>query len=337
MAVQSPNTSVRPPESSVAAPRESRPPDPRQSAPAPSDPTSSPLAGTMGAAVLSAIGLLFAWAYWPTLQETVGKWNNEADYSHGYLVVPLALFFLWARRDRFPGWERSFAWPGLLLIAASVVLRAASAHYYIDSLDAWSIPLWVGGCVWLLAGWRVFWWSLPSVAFLWFMTPLPWRFERVLSVPLQGIASQLSCWMLQFLGQPAIAEGHTIWIDQQKIEIAEACSGLRIFVGVFALAVAYAILVRRSWWERLILLASAVPIALVANAMRIVVTGLLYQHVSADASRHFAHDGSGWAMIPLAAAMFACVVWYVSRLFPEIETITVSEIVRRGPARPKAK
>jgi exosortase len=167
------------------------------------------------------------------------------------------------------------------------------------------------------------------VLFLWFMVPLPFRIETAVSLPLQGVATKLSCWTLQLLGQPALAMGHTIHLGPHRLEIAQACSGLRIFVGIFALAFAYVAIVRRTWWERLILLVSAVPIALLANATRVVVTGLLYRYVSEEAGKKFAHDAAGWAMILLAAGMFAGVLWYMRRLLPEVESVDVADVVRQ--------
>ncbi len=303
----------------------------------------------LGGAILAAA---FVWAYWPTLVSLIATWNREPDYSHGFLVAPLAVYFLWVRRDRFPGGkgDRSnlcvapsgpfrqigpvpFSWLdvvfGLGLIAACVAARALSAHFYLDAIDGWSILPWVGGVVLLLAGRKVFWWSLPSIAFLWFMVPLPYRVERWLSLPLQGAATKLSCWILQALGQPALAEGHVIFLGDHRLEIEQACSGLRIFVGIVALAFAYVIVARRAWWERALLLLSAVPIALLANAARIVATGLLYQYVSGEAARKFSHDGAGWVMILLAAGMFGLVLWYLCRLVQEVELVGVGDVVRR--------
>ncbi|MBU4399992.1 MAG: exosortase/archaeosortase family protein, partial [Planctomycetes bacterium] len=222
-----------------------------------------------------------------------------------------------------------FSWLGLGLIAACVAARVFGAHFYLDAIDGWSIMLWVGGVVLLLAGRKVFWWSLPSIAFLWFMVPLPFRMERWLSLPLQGAATKLSCWILQALGQPALAEGHVIFLGDHRLEIEQACSGLRIFVGITALAFAYVIVARRAWWEKALLLLSAVPIALLANAARIVATGLLYQYVSGEAAKKFSHDGAGWVMILLAAGMFGLVLWYLCRLVQEVELVGVGDVVRR--------
>ncbi len=278
------------------------------------------------------LGTFFLWAYWPTLLALISKWENEPDYSHGYFVVPLALYFLWARRDRFPGAPRGLAWPGLSLIVLGIAIRVWSGLYYLEAIDAWSIPFWVAGVVWLFGGWKIFCWSLPSIGFLWFMLPLPWRIERWLSLPLQRIATYISSWSLQALGQPAIAEGNTILLGENSLEIAEACSGLRIFMGIVALAFAYVILARRAWWENVILLVAVIPIALIANSTRIVCTGLLYQYVSGEAAHKFTHDVAGWVMIPFAALLFAMTLWYLGKLVREVEMVDVSAVVRRERA-----
>lgn len=279
-----------------------------------------------GVVILAAV---FAWAYWPTVVELVGAWDREPDYSHGFFVVPVALYFLWARRDRFPRTADGLAWSGLILIVLGIGLRMLGARFYVDALDGWSILFWVAGVAWLFGGWRILWWSCPSITFLWFMVPLPWRVERWLSLPLQRIATKVSCWVLQSFGQPALGEGNTILLGEHHLEVEQACAGLRIFVGIFALAFAYIVLVRRPWWEKALLLLSAVPIALIANSARIVVTGLLYQAVSGEAARTFTHDVAGWVMIPFAAGLFGMALWYLGKLMRKVELVDVGAVVRR--------
>lgn len=274
------------------------------------------------------LAICFFWSYWPTVANLVAAWDREPDYSHGYFVVPLALFFLWARRDNFPGFPNAMAWPGLVLIGLSIAIRTFGARYYVDAIDGWSILFWVAGVVWFLGGWRIFCWSLPSIAFLWFMIPLPWRVERWLSLPLQGIATKISCWGLQFFGQPALYEGNVIHINDFPLEVAEACSGLRIFVGIVALAFAYLVLFRRAWWERALLVASVLPIALVANSTRIICTGLLNQWVSGEAAHKFTHDIAGYVMIPFAAGLFALVLLYLDQLVRDVEVVDMKAFLR---------
>lgn len=282
--------------------------------------------------LLAAAGLaaLFFWAYWPTLAELTRVWSNQPDYSHGYFVPLVSAFFLWVKRDRFPGLAAGVAWAGLALVALSLVMRYLSALWWFRPMDGWSMLVWLAGAVWVLGGAKVLRWSLPAIAFLLFMIPLPFKFERSLSTPLQTTATNLSTWSLQVLGQPALAEGNTILIGDVRLEVEEACSGLRIFMGIIALAFAYVILVPRPWWERMLLLVGVVPIALVANATRIVITGLLNLYVSGEAAQRFTHDVAGWVMIPFAAALFALLLWYLGALFREVEVVDVGAVVRKA-------
>jgi exosortase len=268
----------------------------------------------------------FFWAYWPTLAEIVGQWRDQPDYSHGFLVAPLALFFLWSKRATFPLSEVRPSLYGLGLLLIACALRYVAAALFLGPLDGWTIPVWIAGAVWLLTGWRVLLWSLPSIVFLWFMVPIPFTAESWLSVPLQAVATKLSTACLLMLGQPAIAEGNTIWLGDHQMFVEEACSGLRIFVGIFALAFAFALFSSWSWWQKALALAAALPIAIVANVARVVTTGLLYQLASSKAARHFSHDLAGLVMIPFAALLFWLFLVYLERLFPKAEVISAYEV-----------
>lgn len=261
------------------------------------------------------------WAYWPTLVEMMRQWDRQPDYSHGYLVLPIALIFLWIRRSTFPHDQlRANLWGAALLLLAGV-LRVVAGRYYLLPLDGWTLPVTVAGAVWLLYGRAVLWWSLPAIVFLWFMVPIPYRAEQWLSLPLQTIATRLSTAVLVFLGQPAIAEGNVILLGDQSLFVEEACSGMRIFVGIFALAFAFVLFSRWDWWQKALVLVAAVPAAIVANVTRIVATALLTRWVSSAAGHKFGHDLAGFIMIPFAAALFWLLLIYLDRLFPEVEDV----------------
>jgi exosortase len=185
---------------------------------------------------------VFLWSYWPTLNRVVHAWSQQPDYSHGFLVLPIAIFFLWFRRQSFPGDEVRPAVLGGLMLVLAGALRIVAGTYFLEPLDAWTIPLWVAGTVWLMLGYRCLTWSLPSVIFLWFMFPIPYQAERWFSVPLQAVATNVSTACLLVLGQPALSEGNTIWLGDQQMFVEEACSGLRIFVGIFAFALPFQII-----------------------------------------------------------------------------------------------
>jgi exosortase len=278
---------------------------------------------------LALLGGALLWAYWPTLTELIALWSGQADYSHGFLVVPLAAVLLWLRRDKRPAVARpAVAW-GLLGLAISLLVRIVGLRYSFDSLDGYSLIIWSSGAVLLVGGWSYLRWALPSLLFLWFMVPLPFQLERLLSVPLQRVATAMSCFFLQCVGQPAFAEGTTILLGPHQLFVEQACSGLRMFMGTLALAFAYLIATRRELWEQALLLGSVIPIALLANSLRIVATGLMYQYLGDHVAQKFSHDLAGIFMIPLAAAMFAGVLWYLSRLVRPIEMLDMSELVGR--------
>lgn len=280
--------------------------------------------------LLFALSIGFLWAYWPTLRQLAKIWSEQADYSHGFLVPPLAIFFLWLRRDLAPTVWRPATMTGLSVILVSVLVRVLGLRYSFDSLDGYSLVLWIAGTVWLVGGKEAFRWALPSILFLLFMVPLPFRFEQLLSVQLQYLATQFSCFLLQCLGQPAFAERTTIVLGVHELAVEQECSGLRMFVGAFALACAYLIAVRREIWEQVLLLFSVIPIALLANSLRIVVTGLLYQALGNSETVHrWSHDMAGLFMIPLCAMMFALVLFYLSRLVRRVESVRLGDVMTR--------
>jgi exosortase len=288
----------------------------------------SPARRAMGGFGLAA---LFGWAYWPVLSRLAHAWETEPDYSHGWLVAPVAAYILWSRRctafDTLDRPRATFAWGGLVLLTLSLVMRVLGSLWYIDAVEAWSLPLWVAGAVWLVGGRRLCWWAAPGIAFLVFMIPWPYSAERLLSRPLQQMASRLSCWILQTIGQPALQEGNVVLIDDVRLNVVEACSGLRIFVSIIALAYVYVVLNQKPWWLRLALFMAVVPVAVLVNALRIATTGVLHVLFSGEAARHFSHDFAGWVMLPVAGALLAAWLWYLSRLFVEIEVVNSGRLL----------
>jgi exosortase len=246
-------------------------------------------------------------------------WDKEPDYSHGYLVLPLALYALWTRKDTMPEITSNLHWAGLGLIGASCLMRWIGARFFLGAIDGWSILLWVAGAVWLLGGWRLLKWALPGVVFLWFMIPMPHQLEHMFRDPLQRVATKASTVALQCLGQPALAEGNIVRMGEEELLIADACSGLRICVAIAGLACAYSMIVRPVWWERVVLVVAVLPIAIISNVARIVITGLIYQVTTNHDMRERWHDYAGFFMIPFAAALFAFLLWYLSKLIREVE------------------
>ena len=301
-----------------------------KSAPRPAD---QPIVsiGSVPRSVIISLGLLalaFVWTYWTTWLRLVHAWNVEPDYSHGYFVVPLALFFLWLRKDRMPQ-PHGPNWAGLALVFAGLSLHIVGSLYYLEPFNGWSMVVWLTGAAWLLGGREFCQWCLPSALFLVFMVPLPYSIEIMFRQPLQRIATEVSCWMLQSLGLPALAAGNVVAINDMELEVAQACSGLRIFVSIVALAFAYAVIVRRPWWIKALIFASALPIAVVANAVRVALVAVAYPYASTPASHRLAHDLAGWFVIPFAAALMGAFIWYLGKLIIQARPLSRQELLRR--------
>ncbi len=273
-----------------------------------------------------------AWAYGPVLREMAETWAHDPRYSHGYLVPAFALFLLWHRRDLRPASvpeasSARVAWGGgLALIAAGAVLRLLGARYFVGWLVSVSILPSLGGVALLLGGWAAFRWTWPAIAFLFFMIPLPYRVEMALGYPLQRIATLASNYSLQTLGLPAVAEGNVILLDDVRIGVVEACNGLGMLFMFFAFAAAVVLLVQRSAAEKVVIILSAIPIAVAANVARIVLTGLLHETIGKRVADAVYHDLAGWLMMPMALGVFGLELLLLSRLFVEVAAEPIATI-----------
>jgi exosortase len=269
-------------------------------------------------ALAAALGLLCLWSYWPTLSAMAQRWGHDPQYSHGYLVPLFALALLWQRFGREP--EASAlrpSWSGLPLLAVAVGLRLLADCVYNEWLEGASFVAAVAGLFGIWGGKAALRWSWPAVAFLLFMVPLPYTVQVALAFPLQTIGTHVSTYLLQTLGFPAVAQGHTIIFGDVRLGVAEACSGLSMMMIFVALSTAVALLVKRPLLDRLVIVGSAIPVALVANITRITVTGLMHVWAGRELADLVFHDLAGWLMMPFALGILWLELRLLGRLFVE--------------------
>jgi exosortase len=272
---------------------------------------------------LLAAGVL--WVYWPALRMISERWS-AAQYSHGWLVPFFSLFLLWQRRRYLAAVEWKPNWWGFVFLIAAVLLRLTDGFFYVRWLDNLSLLPCLAGLCLLLGGWPALRWAGPSIAFLFFMLPLPYMVETAWAYRLRLIATTTSTFALQTLGLPAIADGTDIWINDQVLQIAPACSGLGMLLIFFALSSAIVLAIQRPWLDKLLILLSAIPIAVVANIVRITITALLYElsahwgnpwlHEKANA---LFHDGAGYLMMIVALVLLLIEVKILDRLIIPVE------------------
>ncbi len=284
---------------------------------------------TVNASQLVLLGVAIAalvWSYWPTLATLANRWSIDPQYSHGFIVPLVAAGLIWLRRDVLADRQFSPSWLGLPLIGLAIGMRLAGARFYFEALDWLSLLPSVAGLCVLIGGWSAWRCAWPGILFLSFMLPLPYRVETMLGGPLQSIATLASTFSLQTLGFPAIAEGNLIRIDETTIGVAEACSGLRMLVVFFAVSTAVSVVVNRTVWERGVIVASAVPIAILCNVVRITLTGVLFETVGSAWAKLVFHDFAGWLMMILALVGLRAELWLLDHLLvapPPREVIPV--------------
>jgi exosortase len=277
--------------------------------------TASPVR-TIAWLLAAALGGFTLWAFWPPLNEMAARWSSDPQYSHGYLVPIFSAFLLWWRRDRLAsvGWSPS--WWGLLPLAAAALLRYEASRNY-DYFDGLALILTVAAFVLLVGGVQALNWAWPSVAFLLFMVPLPYSVEHAASGPLQSVATKITTYIMQTIGLPALSEGNIIVLGNGNIEVERACSGLSMLVIFTFICTAMAVLIRRPLLDKIVILVSAAPIAVIANVARITATGLAQEWFGAEAAHKIFHDWAGWLMMPFALVLLWMLLGLLSLLFRE--------------------
>lgn len=267
-----------------------------------------------GAAVLL---LCLLGAYWPTVVGLVRKWSAVPEYSHGYIVPLIAIGLLWARRSRLDESRfRPSAW-GIAVLGAALLFRHFGAYYYYEWFEQLSLVACVPGIVLLVGGFAALKWAWPACVFLLFMVPLPYGLEVALRGPLRDLGTVVSTYAMQTVGLPAFADGNVIVVGDVRIGVAEACSGLRMLMVFFALSTAVAVLIEQPLWRRLLIVCSAVPIALVSNIARITSTGSLHALGYGDFAEAVFHDLAGWLMMVLALILLWIEIAVLDRLVIE--------------------
>jgi exosortase len=286
---------------------------------------------TRTAVALAVLG----WAFWPTLRELFDTWVTQPDYSHGPLVPLFALYLLAKRKQVAATPPRPWPVLGFAVLAFAILLRLAGSATSFLPLEGVAFILCLTGLA-VLAGGKAalvrFW---PPLVFLLFMIPLPYEMSRLLGAQLQEIGTLATTFLLQCLGQPALAEGNRILIGNVTLNVVEACSGLRMLMTFFAFSTAAVFLMDRHWVVKTLVLASAVPIALVTNILRITATGLAHVWLADgdDKTRllGFIHDFNGWMMMPVGLLFLVLELWLFKHLLIERSAVSSQPL-----ARPKA-
>jgi exosortase D (VPLPA-CTERM-specific) len=261
-----------------------------------------------------ALPIGFLVIYWPTLAGLLQQWLNSEDYSHGILIIPIVAYLIWHKRgelrrvDIRPQWR---ALPVLIFAIFVFVVGELGAELFTIRV---SMIFMVFGLVWFLCGTAALRVLLFPLCFLFLMLPLPGYFHRNLTAPLQLFSSAGSVFLLQAIGISVFREGNIIDIGVTQLQVVEACSGLRYIFPLFTIGVFLAFFERKQWWANLMLVGAAIPIAVLANVVRIAGTGIIATYWGAAAADRFFHGFSGWFVFMAGAGIYFVVYLMIRKI-----------------------
>jgi len=243
-------------------------------------------------------------------------WSRDADYSAGQLVPLVSLYLCWRERAflRSRSIRPSLLWGAALLLLAEG-LRLGAVYYGFGSIERITVVVSIAGVVLLAAGWEVFWRLRWVLLFLVLMFPLPGRVHEAVALPLQQLATTLAAFLLELCGFFVVREGHVLRLDADTIVgVTEACSGLRMLTAFLFVSAVLAFLIRRPRWQKALLIASGIPIAVLSNGLRSAATGVfVYYSHNPELSDRF-HDLAGLAMMPIAIALSVVLLKFLALL-----------------------
>ncbi len=245
------------------------------------------------AAILAA---LLACLYVRVGIKLVEDWYIIPDFAHGFLIPFFCAYVVWEKRATIRATPLEPAWAGTGLVLLAVLTFITGIYGAELFLARLSLIMMIAGLVWTFAGWRMLRvLQFPLLALL-LALPFPAVIFNQITFPLQLLASRAASAILPLMNVPVLREGNVIELPAMRLEVAEACSGIRSLMSLFTVAVIYGYLLEPSTWRRCLLAFASIPIAVVANALRIVGTGLCVQFWDPDKAMGFFHEFSGWLM-----------------------------------------
>jgi exosortase len=243
--------------------------------------------------------------YFPVLVRLVQQWYDDGDYSHGFLVPLLSAYLIWQRRDKLAEVVRKPSNTGLLVVLFSLsllFLGSLGAELFLTRI---SIVLTICGLIVYFSGWRLLRAMAFPIAFLLFAIPIPVLIYNEIVFPLQFIASRFATSVLETLNLfPIMREGNVLIMPGMRLEVVEACSGIRSLMSLLALAAGYGYLAEKSVPVRWFLFLMMIPLAIVSNGTRVMITALMTNYIGPKAAEGFMHEFSGWVIFVVATVLF---------------------------------
>ena len=285
------------------------------------------------------VGVLFVILFRSEIRDIVSRWVTDSSWSHGFLIPLFSLYFVDQRRQQILNLRTRPNYLGLLLLICCIVFYPFNiVHLQYGYLRPMTMISTLGAIVLFLGGWRLVKHTWLPIAYLVFAVPLPQIYYNSLTDPMRRWAATIASGLLNLVPDlEASANGKIIDVFyrgqslEPALDVAEACSGMRLLLAFMALGVAMAYLHERKLWQRLVLVVSTVPIAILCNIVRVTVTGFIYILIHPKYAQGVYHDMLGMAMLPLAFGLYGLLALFMSSLFVDDDTKAGAEdiVVRK--------
>jgi len=286
------------------------------------------------------VGALLCYLFHTEIEAVVRMWVTDSSWSHGFLIPLFSLYFLNQHREKVLNIQSKPNYLGLLILVCLIIghtfnKASPAGYYYFQPL---ALIATLAAVVLLLGGWDLIKYAWLPIGFLVFAIPLPQRAYFRLTMPMRKLAADVAAALLSLVnGLETMVNGVVISVVYKgqpikpDLNVAEACSGMRLLMAFLALGVAMAYLHYRPIWQRLVLLATTIPIAILCNIIRVTVTGFIYVLIHPKYTQGIYHDVLGMAMLPLAFGFYGLLAWFMAQLFiDESQVVTEDVVVRRN-------
>jgi exosortase D (VPLPA-CTERM-specific) len=263
------------------------------------------LAGAFAAAVLPIKA---------TVGQVLSSSLGRPEYSHGIIIPFVAAFLVWQRRDQIERMPFTGSWAGLLLVLLGAGLSAIGKLSTLFTIEHYSVIVTLYGLVLALVGWRVFRLLCVPLLILIFMVPLPDFLYFNLSAQLQLLSSQIGVWFIRLLGVSVYLEGNVIDFGTYKLQVAEACSGLRYLFPLMTIGFVIAYFFKAAFWKRGLLFLSSIPITVLMNSFRVGTIGVMVEHWGVQVAEGFLHEFQGWLVFMASGAIMVLEMIALARI-----------------------
>jgi exosortase D (VPLPA-CTERM-specific) len=272
--------------------------------------------------VLLGISLCLAgYAFQYTILDMVERWNTKEEYGYGYLIPVISLFLIWQRKNQLADVEYTPSLTGLMLVILGGMLFFLGALATTHTLSQYGLVVTILGIALSLLGWKGFKIVMVPLALLFFMVPLPPFIYNTLSTKLQLISSQIGVDVIRLFGISVYLEGNVIDLGNYKLQVVEACSGLRYLFPLVSLSFIAVYIYKGALWKKAFIFLSSIPITVLMNSFRIGVIGVLVEYGGPEQAEGFLHDFEGWIVFMACIAILVLEMALLAKIGSEKKTL----------------